>query len=128
MGIALQGWQRHGWGGKPGEMYWLWRDRKGLIANPLSLAANVVFVYGLATGCGRACRRFASRLVDVTLALADSAAGGADGVRGARLWSAFRAGRAGSRRVRERAEFGRDRSRPWRAMRSPVRVGSRSDG
>ena len=49
MGIALQGWQRNGWWGKPGEVYWLWRDRKGLIANPLSLLANVVFVYGLAT-------------------------------------------------------------------------------
>jgi adsorption protein B len=49
MGIALQTWERHGWKGKPGEVYWLWRDRKGLIANPLSLLANLVFVYGLAT-------------------------------------------------------------------------------
>ena len=48
-GIALQGWQRFGWSGKPMEIYWLWRDRKGLLANPLSLAANLVFVYGLAT-------------------------------------------------------------------------------
>jgi bacteriophage N4 adsorption protein B len=48
-GIALQGWQRFGWSGKPGEIYWLWRDRKGLLTNPLSLAANLVFVYGLAT-------------------------------------------------------------------------------
>jgi adsorption protein B len=50
MGIALQTWERHGWKGKPGEVYWLWRDRKGLIANPLSLLANLIFVYGLATG------------------------------------------------------------------------------
>jgi adsorption protein B len=49
MGIALQTWERHGWRGKPGEVYWLWRDRKGLLANPLSLLANLVFVYGLAT-------------------------------------------------------------------------------
>ena len=28
-GIALQGWSRFGWRGKPGELYWLWRDRKG---------------------------------------------------------------------------------------------------
>ena len=49
MGIALQTWERHGWKGKPGEVYWLWRDRKGLLANPLSLLANLVFVYGLAT-------------------------------------------------------------------------------
>jgi bacteriophage N4 adsorption protein B len=49
MGIALQTWQRHGWKGKPSEVYWLWRDRKGLLANPLSLLANLIFVYGLAT-------------------------------------------------------------------------------
>jgi adsorption protein B len=48
-GIALQGWQRFGWSGSMREIYWLWRDRKGLLANPLSLAANVVFAYGLAT-------------------------------------------------------------------------------
>jgi adsorption protein B len=48
-GIALQGWQRFGWSGSMREVYWLWRDRKGLLANPLSLAANVVFAYGLAT-------------------------------------------------------------------------------
>ena len=49
MGIALQTWERHGWKGSPGEVYWLWRDRKGLIANPLSLLANLLFVYGVAT-------------------------------------------------------------------------------
>ncbi len=48
-GIALQGWQQFGWSGTPGEVYWLWRDRKGLIGNPLSLLANAVFVYGAAT-------------------------------------------------------------------------------
>ena len=30
-------------------MYWLWRDRKGLIASPLSVLSNAVFLYGLAT-------------------------------------------------------------------------------
>ena len=49
MGISLQTWERHGWKGKPGEVYWLWRDRKGLLTNPLSLLANLIFVYGLAT-------------------------------------------------------------------------------
>ena len=49
MGISLQTWERHGWKGKPGEVYWLWRDRKGLLTNPLSLLANLVFIYGLAT-------------------------------------------------------------------------------
>jgi adsorption protein B len=49
MGIALQTWQRHGWRGTPGEIYWLWRDRKGLLASPLGFVANLVFLYGAAT-------------------------------------------------------------------------------
>ncbi len=48
-GIALQSWERFGWRGSPGEVYWLWRDRKGLIGNPLSVIANAIFFYGLAT-------------------------------------------------------------------------------
>jgi adsorption protein B len=69
MGIALQGWQRNGWGRSRGELYWMWRDRKGLIANPLGLAANLVFVYGLATGMWARVPPFASHLVDFTMAL-----------------------------------------------------------
>jgi adsorption protein B len=69
MGIALQGWQRHGWSGKPGEIYWLWRDRKGLIANPLSLASNVMFAYGVATGMWMRATPIASRIVTVTVCL-----------------------------------------------------------
>jgi adsorption protein B len=69
MGIALQGWQRFGWSGKPREVYWLWRDRKGLIANPLSLAANVVFVYGLATALWTRVSPIEARLAAATLAL-----------------------------------------------------------
>jgi adsorption protein B len=45
-GIALQGWERHGWGRNWRERYWFWRDRKGLIGNPLSVAANLLFLYG----------------------------------------------------------------------------------
>jgi adsorption protein B len=48
-GIALQGWQRHGWSGGWKQAYWLWRDRKGLIGSPLSLATNLLTVYGLLT-------------------------------------------------------------------------------
>lgn len=48
-GISLQTWDRHGWKGSAAQIYWLWRDRKGLIGNPLSLAANAVFVWGVAT-------------------------------------------------------------------------------
>jgi adsorption protein B len=46
-GIALQTWERHGWSGSPAQIYWFWRDRKGLIGNPLSLLTNIVFLYGL---------------------------------------------------------------------------------
>ena len=53
-GIALQTWERHGWKGSAGQKYWFWRDRKGLVGNPLSLAANLIFVWMLARrpACG----------------------------------------------------------------------------
>jgi adsorption protein B len=69
MGIALQGWQRNGWGRNRGEVYWMWRDRKGLLANPLGLAANLLFIYGLATAMWARVPPFASRLVYFTLGL-----------------------------------------------------------
>ena len=47
-GIALQCWERRGWSGSWRTRYWFWRDRKGLIANPLSLLTNFLFVAGLA--------------------------------------------------------------------------------
>jgi adsorption protein B len=68
-GIALQSWERLGWSGTPGEVYWLWRDRKGLIGNPLSLLANFVFVYGIATSMWTRTSPAALRLAAVTLAL-----------------------------------------------------------
>jgi adsorption protein B len=68
-GIALQSWQRFGWMGKPGEMYWLWRDRKGLLANPLSVAANVLFLYGAATSMWLRASPLATRITWMTLAL-----------------------------------------------------------
>lgn len=70
MGIALQTWQRHGWRGGPGEVYWLWRDRKGLLANPLSLAANLVFFYGLATGIWTRVTPYQAHLALATMAIA----------------------------------------------------------
>ncbi len=48
-GIALQGWERHGWRGGFASVYWFWRDRKGLLGNPLSLLGNLISLYGLAT-------------------------------------------------------------------------------
>jgi adsorption protein B len=47
-GITLQCWERAGWRGNWWTRYWFWRDRKGLIANPLSFATNLVFTAGLA--------------------------------------------------------------------------------
>ena len=45
-GIGLQTWERHGWRGTFSEVYWFWRDRKGLFGNPLSLFTNLLFAYG----------------------------------------------------------------------------------
>jgi adsorption protein B len=46
-GIALQCWERSGWKGSAWSRYWFWRDRKGLLANPLSFLTNIVFAAGL---------------------------------------------------------------------------------
>jgi adsorption protein B len=51
MGNALQSWERHGWRGPFAVKYWLWRDRKGLITNPIGLAANLLFLAGMGTWC-----------------------------------------------------------------------------
>ena len=48
-GITLQSWERFGWRGSVDEIYWLWRDRKGLIGSPLGVLANAIFFYGVAT-------------------------------------------------------------------------------
>jgi adsorption protein B len=44
-GIALQGWERHGWRAPWPQPYWFWRDRKGLVGNLLSPVANLLFLY-----------------------------------------------------------------------------------
>ncbi len=46
-GIALQSWARDGWRGSWRSKYWFWRDRKGLVANPISLLTNLLFLAGL---------------------------------------------------------------------------------
>ncbi|MBV8832771.1 MAG: glycosyl transferase family protein [Acidobacteriaceae bacterium] len=46
-GITLQCWEHVGWQGSGWTKYWFWRDRKGLITNPLSLLTNLVFVAGV---------------------------------------------------------------------------------
>jgi adsorption protein B len=67
-GIALQGWERFGWAGTYSEVYWFWRDRKGLVSNPLGFIANVVFVYGVATRMWTRLTPFAIEITSVTLA------------------------------------------------------------
>jgi adsorption protein B len=51
MGNALQSWERHGWRGPFRVKYWLWRDRKGLVTNPIGLATNLLFLAGMLTWC-----------------------------------------------------------------------------
>ena len=46
-GIALQSWETNGWSGNWGRRYWWWRDRKGLIGNPLTALSNVCCFAGL---------------------------------------------------------------------------------
>jgi bacteriophage N4 adsorption protein B len=41
-GISLQGWEQEGWGKSWREKYWFWRDRKGIVGNPLTLLANIL--------------------------------------------------------------------------------------
>lgn len=49
-GIALQTWKTRGWPGGAGDWYWLWRDRKGLVGNPLTLVANLLFLASVLNG------------------------------------------------------------------------------
>ena len=55
LGIGLQCWERNGWQGNLREKYWFWRDRKGLLGNPLSLLSNLVFLYGALTWIASRC-------------------------------------------------------------------------
>jgi adsorption protein B len=48
-GIVLQSWERNGWRAPPRQLYWLWRDRKGIVGNLLTPVLNLIFVYGLVT-------------------------------------------------------------------------------
>jgi adsorption protein B len=49
MGIALQSWQRHGWRDTADQLYWFWRDRKGLVGNLAAPLSNLLFLYGALT-------------------------------------------------------------------------------
>ena len=52
VGIAFQSWQKIGWDAGAGQLYWLWRDRKGLVGYPLTILANLIFLYGLCRWVG----------------------------------------------------------------------------
>jgi adsorption protein B len=47
-GIALQGWQRPGWDVPSRQLYWFWRDRKGLVGNLLTPVDNLLLIYTIA--------------------------------------------------------------------------------
>ncbi len=47
MGVALQTWDQLGWRVSLKQLYWLWRDRKGLLGNPVTLLSNLIFLYCL---------------------------------------------------------------------------------
>lgn len=69
-GIALQGWERHGWRTPARQIYWFWRDRKGLLGNLLSPAANTLFLFGLVGGgMGGGLPHWAAPLCAATLAM-----------------------------------------------------------
>ncbi len=48
-GIALQSWELHGLEDTLAHAYWFWRDRKGVVANLITPATNLLFVYGAVT-------------------------------------------------------------------------------
>ena len=47
LGIALQGWEQIGWKGRAPVLYCLWRDRKALLTNYLTMLAYGVALYCL---------------------------------------------------------------------------------
>jgi adsorption protein B len=69
-GIALQGWEHHGWRAPLRQVYFFWRDRKGLAGNLLSPFANLLFVSWLAGWRGfDGIPAWAAHLCAVTLGL-----------------------------------------------------------
>jgi adsorption protein B len=53
IGISLQSWERLGMRAPLRQLYWFWRDRKGLVGNLIAPLTNLLFVWGItATLCG----------------------------------------------------------------------------
>ncbi len=101
-GIALQGWARDGWRGSLRVKYWFWRDRKGVITNPLGLLTNILFVFGVVDFAESAAQHrawaFATsnpivvELCLLTFTLAVFPYRASNGLRQANLWACVRAG------------------------------------
>jgi adsorption protein B len=54
IGISLQSWERMGLRAPLRQLYWFWRDRKGLVGNLIAPLTNIFFLWGiLATLCGK---------------------------------------------------------------------------
>jgi adsorption protein B len=49
MGITLQSWEYHSARETCRQFYWFWRDRKAVVGNLVTVAANVLFLFGLCT-------------------------------------------------------------------------------
>ena len=81
MGIALQSWELHGWRDTLGQLYWFWRDRKGLVGAIVAVTAGLCVLQAPPRGGRAAWRarrgpRFSARAsrVDVIEAFAFSMA------------------------------------------------------
>jgi adsorption protein B len=48
-GIALQSWEKHGLRETLSQLYWFWRDRRGLVGSLLTPLTNGLFAYGIIT-------------------------------------------------------------------------------
>lgn len=72
-GNSLQAWKRHGWSVSPranwherlAQRWFLWRDRKGLWGNPLSLLCNLSLAYGVVSAAAAVAFNRAWNLGDV---------------------------------------------------------------
>ena len=53
MGISLQSWERHGWRATSSQLYWFFRDRKGLVGNLISPLTNLLFFFGVVASIPR---------------------------------------------------------------------------
>ena len=69
-GIALQGWQRHGWRAPWPQIYWFWRDRKGLVGNLVTPLATLALLHGIVRWrCGVPGPAWLPRLCQATFAI-----------------------------------------------------------